>query len=640
MEIAFQSPVAGVVTEVHVRQGQQVSAGEVMLSIDPASEGGAESAVRATTRLALPEQRDPLALLFREHEGDSLAVPDLVAADRAVAEGRLGSRGGSAWRDAMEAVRDEIRRVMLGYDANPERCQSLLDFLDAPLPETLSRDAFLELAEIRHELIAFADVERLFIRAPRASVSGGLGPSNNARLRMYVRRMRAEGTGIAEEFLELVRNALSHYGVEDLTPTDALERAVLRLLSTQFHPELRHRLAMGMLRRITALAEDAGVDLADDHALADALDALMGMRGLLSDAMADAAIEARYLVFERREAERQAEQSSKALETWLDQAERAPHEAVRQRAPRSGGSGAAGLRSRRSLDQGARPRPSRHRAGRLRAACLRPRPAARAHVHQGRGHLDPLCGVSGQGPGARRHGGRDGDRRRGRAAVSHRRPTGGAGTEHLRPRAARSGDRRGRPRGRCRIPGPHAHRMRRPRALHPRPPPGGRSQRLQDLRRRPGRSRCRDSGVDPGPARRSLRSPSGDRGAHRPRALPGLRARADPQRGRHLLLPRARRGTSTATSASSCWGTPASGLPWPDRSSSTTSPPSNASSTAPHAACARPCASGIRGGRSSGTASRSSSRRRSTWTPRRPARWREGSRRPPGTWVSRRCSSA
>jgi acetyl/propionyl-CoA carboxylase alpha subunit/acetyl-CoA carboxylase carboxyltransferase component len=323
MEIAFQAPVAGVVTEVHVRQGQQVSAGEVMLSIDPASEETTEQTAGAVARLALPEQRDPLALLFRDHDDDTLAVPDLLAADRAVAEGRLGQRGGSAWRDAMVAVRDEIRRVILGYDANPERCLSLVEFLDAPLPETLSRDACFELAEIRHELIAFADVDRLFIRAPRASVSGGLGPSNSARLRMYVRRIRAEGAGIAEEFLDLVRKALSHYGLSSLAPTDGLERAVLRMLSTQFEPELRHRLAMGMLRRITALA-DVGVDLAEDKALSEALDALIGMRGLLTDAMADAAIEARYTVFERKSAELQAEQSSKALEAWLDAAERAP----------------------------------------------------------------------------------------------------------------------------------------------------------------------------------------------------------------------------------------------------------------------------------------------------------------------------
>jgi acetyl/propionyl-CoA carboxylase alpha subunit/acetyl-CoA carboxylase carboxyltransferase component len=321
MEIAFQAPVSGIVTEIHVRKGQQVSAGDVMLSIDPASTE--EDAESVSARYALPEQRDPLALLFRERDGNPLGEPDLLAADRAVVEGRLDIRGGSRWRDAMGAVSDEIRRVTLGYDANPVRCESLLAFLEAPLPEGLSTDAYHELAEIRHELIAFADIEELFIRAPRASVSGELGPSNSARLRMYVRRVLAEGAGIAPEFLELVKNAIRHYGVSSLLPTDALQRALLRMLSTQFEPDLRRRLAMGMLRRIVALAE-AGHDLSEDVQLAAAVDGLIRMRGLLTDAMADTAIEAKFVIFEKRKVELQAEQSSKQLSAWLDETERAP----------------------------------------------------------------------------------------------------------------------------------------------------------------------------------------------------------------------------------------------------------------------------------------------------------------------------
>ena len=86
---------------------------------------------------------------------------------------------------------------------------------------------------------------------------------------------------------------------------------------------MRYGLAKGMLRRLTDLA-GSDVDFKDDRALLDALDALIGMRGLVTDAMADGAIEARYTLFERKDAELQAEQSSKALESWLDAAERAP----------------------------------------------------------------------------------------------------------------------------------------------------------------------------------------------------------------------------------------------------------------------------------------------------------------------------
>ena len=41
-----------------------------------------------------------------------------------------------------------------------------------------------------------ADVDELFIRSPRGSVGAEQGISNNARLRMFVRRIRAGGAGI------------------------------------------------------------------------------------------------------------------------------------------------------------------------------------------------------------------------------------------------------------------------------------------------------------------------------------------------------------------------------------------------------------------------------------------------------------
>ncbi len=125
------------------------------------------------------------------------AVP--APAKAAAAEPRVRRR-------ALDAVRDEIRRVLLGYDANPARGESLLAFLDAPLPEEIPADFLHALAKLRRELPLFVDIERLFIRAPRASVAGELGASNNASLRVYLRRMQAQGAGLPEEFLDLLRS--------------------------------------------------------------------------------------------------------------------------------------------------------------------------------------------------------------------------------------------------------------------------------------------------------------------------------------------------------------------------------------------------------------------------------------------------
>ena len=314
MEVAFDAPVSGVVTEVLVRKGVKVAAGDVMLVIEPQEEGGVAGNAAGAARLTLPGLSEPLAPLFRAKGDEPLGTPDLAAAAATSADVR---------RAAIEAVRDEARRALLGYDVGPARAEKLAEFLEAPLPEGLP-DAFYEdLAEARHELALVADVARLFIRSPAASVSGELGPSNDARIRMFARRVRASGAGIAEEFLDLVRAALAHYGVESLEHSDALERAVLRLLASQQQPELRDRLVLAMLRRAAALARH-GVPLAEDARLARALDLIAGMRGLLSNAVADAAVEARYVIFERPDIERLAERSSKQVQAYLDAAEAEP----------------------------------------------------------------------------------------------------------------------------------------------------------------------------------------------------------------------------------------------------------------------------------------------------------------------------
>ena len=312
MEIGFEAPVAGVVKEVRARRGQQVAAGEVLLVIEPA--GGDAPSARPGERIALPPIGDPLASLFRLDADGDLGEPDLAAADAADAEAR---------REALEGIREEVRRVFLGYDANPARAERLAAFLEAELPADLSEGFRWELAALRHELQVVADVDQLFIRSPRDSVAGDLGVSNSARLRMFVRRIRASGAGLAPEFLELARRALAQYGVARLEHSDALERAVLRLLATQHSRELRRRLLLAVLRCVTHLAE-SGIHLGDDRALQDALLRLAGMRGLVSDAVADAALEAGYVIFERPQIERQAERTSKRLEAWLAAVEAEP----------------------------------------------------------------------------------------------------------------------------------------------------------------------------------------------------------------------------------------------------------------------------------------------------------------------------
>ncbi|TMA34076.1 MAG: ATP-grasp domain-containing protein, partial [Deltaproteobacteria bacterium] len=302
VEISFSAPIAGVVTEIRATKGQLVAAGDVLVVIEPdaghATDGGA-----AGSRLTLGPDADPLGAFVGGAAG---GAADLSALDAPEASQR---------RVAITALRDEIRTVLLGYDADPGRTRWLAALLESADQEMPSGD----LAALKHEIVVFADLEQLFFTAPRSAVGGHVGPSNAARLRGYVRRMRAGGAGTDEEFRALVRTALAHYGVASLDHGDALERALLRLFATQNAPELRRQLVRAVLRCLAMLAR-AGAPLAADASLADALGRIAAMRRLVSDALADAAIEAHAVIFERPALEQQAERAGERVAPRLARA--------------------------------------------------------------------------------------------------------------------------------------------------------------------------------------------------------------------------------------------------------------------------------------------------------------------------------
>jgi len=305
MEIGFTAPVAGTVAEVRVKKGQQVGAGEVMLVIKP--EGASEEESAPKVRLSLPTERDPLSPLFTLSPEGALLDPDLARAE--TVEPFL--------RDlAMASVNEEIGRIVLGYDIYAGRLERLLAFLRAPLPEGLSESLRADLARVRLQLTMFADVEELHSRARRTSEQGEVTVSNHLLLRGYVRNIDNEAKAAPQAFRDLLRNALAHYGVRGLGYTDSLERAVLRLFASRVDSEPRHRLIAAVLRRVQSLTE-SGLDLSGDTSLRDALRRIGAMRGLVSDEVADLAVDVFYSIFDRPEALALVERTTQRVEQWL-----------------------------------------------------------------------------------------------------------------------------------------------------------------------------------------------------------------------------------------------------------------------------------------------------------------------------------
>jgi pyruvate/2-oxoglutarate dehydrogenase complex dihydrolipoamide acyltransferase (E2) component len=301
VEVGFHAPFAGTVAALPVRCTERAaSRGAVVAHIQPAGR-------RATTtgdapRLVLPDWDDALLPLF-----DGAGRRDLRAAAAAAPADR--QRGLGAFGAA-------VRRVLLGYDQRPDIDAQLRAVLEAPLPDGLDLGFLSALAEVRGSIAVFADTEVLFSRQPEPAAGGAAAPSNDAWLRLYLRRTRARGAGLPERFLGLLRRALDHYGCADLDPGEALERALLRLFAAQARSSERYRLVGDLLRFVTGLAA-AGVDLSDDAALAGALGTCIALRGTVPDALADQATEARYTIFERPAIRLRAARATAQLERAL-----------------------------------------------------------------------------------------------------------------------------------------------------------------------------------------------------------------------------------------------------------------------------------------------------------------------------------
>jgi len=281
-ETAFVAPLAGTIREVLVSAGQRVEGGDVLLVLEPSGEPEHVRQVREPLELGV--EADALDLMLdRERESAKLAsTSELSGGERA---------------SAIRMLRTETRRILMGYDVNPERAQLLVRALEGSLEDV--GEAFRgELAQLAASIDTYTDIERIFSRSPNAGVGDELGPSNDARMSMYLRRMEAEGAGIDSQFLASLRRALGHYGVASLKPTAQLYRVVLRLCATRTTLELRNRVTVALLHLLLRLTQQ-GERFKRHAQLELSLGRLVELRGTVPPGVADLAAQVRFLLFER-----------------------------------------------------------------------------------------------------------------------------------------------------------------------------------------------------------------------------------------------------------------------------------------------------------------------------------------------------
>jgi acetyl-CoA carboxylase carboxyltransferase component/biotin carboxyl carrier protein len=277
-----RSPAPAVVVSLAVREGDEVAAGDPLAVLEAmkmettvAAPGPGRVRKLLARRNAQVAAGGPLLTLEPLDRGGAAAVPGpRVRFDSLVpADGPAGSRG---------EVLDEARRLILGYDADPRTVQRLVSGeAGPPGPEDL---------RIEEEILrAYADLSSLFRR--RTDGDGRL--SAEEYLFTYLRDLDARGAGLPEAFLDRLRGALAHYGMNGLDRTPELEESLFRLAISHRQP----RQVPAVLALLEGWLERGGFP--EVAGLRELLDRVIAETHGREPALHDLAREVRYRAFDR-----------------------------------------------------------------------------------------------------------------------------------------------------------------------------------------------------------------------------------------------------------------------------------------------------------------------------------------------------
>ncbi len=135
---------------------------------------------------------------------------------------------------------------------------------------------------------------RSFVARDRSKTTRGAprGPPRSTCV-TYLRAPETRGAGLPENFLARLRRVLGRYGVTDLTPSPALETALLRIARAAAGASDQLPAVMGVLDRRLADRPDLAPALGDD-VFGGRLDRLVGVAEGRFPALADLAREAKY----------------------------------------------------------------------------------------------------------------------------------------------------------------------------------------------------------------------------------------------------------------------------------------------------------------------------------------------------------
>jgi acetyl-CoA carboxylase carboxyltransferase component/biotin carboxyl carrier protein len=277
-----RSPAPAVVVSLAVREGDEVAAGDPLAVLE---------AMKMETTVVAPGPGRVRKVLARRNAqvatgGPLLALEPL---DRRGGEAVPGPRvrfeslvSKERPEDSRGETLEEARRLILGYDADPRTVQRLVSGeAGPPGPEDL---------RIEEEILrAYSDLSSLF----RRRAEGNSRLSAEESLFTYLRDLDARGAGLPEAFLDKLRRALAHYGLNGLDRTPELEESLFRVAVSHRQP----RQVAAVLALLEGWLERGG--LPEVPGARELLDRVIAETQGREPAVHDLAREVRYRAFDR-----------------------------------------------------------------------------------------------------------------------------------------------------------------------------------------------------------------------------------------------------------------------------------------------------------------------------------------------------
>jgi acetyl/propionyl-CoA carboxylase alpha subunit/acetyl-CoA carboxylase carboxyltransferase component len=312
MELAVTAPFSGVVRQVMVMPNAQVPPGAPLVHVDAAGAGDGDA--------------EGLRVAF---EGISLLKPRpdrRVSRTRAILKGVRAGFGelkrGPGYR--VPALLQDLRRLMLGFDVDPVESKRLVS--EYARAAQSADDADPERRRAEDDLLRiFVDISSVFGRHAALEGDEQEGAlSAEEYLFTYLRTLEARGGDLPRAFLDKLRRALVHYGVESLDPTAALRESLIWMFKS-------HRRVDQQADAVAAVLGQRLLrgDAADTPGFLSLLDRLIAASRNRHQAVWDVARDVRYCAFDRPGFEESRRAVYATMEAHLSTLARDPYGASR-----------------------------------------------------------------------------------------------------------------------------------------------------------------------------------------------------------------------------------------------------------------------------------------------------------------------